>query len=196
MSTARLWRLQLDELIDLACRTTGRNLSYTEWDQYFRGEQYRATCPDIPIHHSVITNLIGQGKELAQQGKIEEAIAAYEKARTFDPTLNISAQPWNTLCWNGSLLGYAAEVMNICEQAVELAPEHGGIRDSRGLARALMGDIEGAIEDFRAFVDWMEEEGYREMYKEEISQRQRWIDALRAGENPFTPEVLEKLRRY
>jgi WD40 repeat protein len=49
-STARLWMLQLDELIDLACRTTGRNLSPAEWNQYFQGEEYRQTCPDLPLH--------------------------------------------------------------------------------------------------------------------------------------------------
>jgi len=87
------------------------------------------------------------------------------------------------------LWGYAAEVMNACEQAVALAPEDGDIRDSRGLARVLTGDIEGAIEDFQAFVDWTDDE-------EAKSQRQRWIEALRAGgENPFTPELLEELRK-
>jgi len=29
-NTARLWNLRLDELINLACRTTGRNLTQTE----------------------------------------------------------------------------------------------------------------------------------------------------------------------
>jgi regulator of sirC expression with transglutaminase-like and TPR domain len=79
--------------------------------------------------------------------------------------------------------------MEACEQAVAFDPEDGGIRDSRGLARALTGAIEEAIEDFQAFVDWTDDE-------EKKVQRQRWIDGLRAGKNPFTPEVLEKLRRY
>ena len=48
----RLWTLRLDELIDLACRTAGRNLSRDEWALYFPGEEYRQTCPDLPIHWS------------------------------------------------------------------------------------------------------------------------------------------------
>jgi hypothetical protein len=47
--TARLWLLQVDELIDLACRTAGRNLTRREWMQYFPGEPYRPTCPDLPV---------------------------------------------------------------------------------------------------------------------------------------------------
>jgi len=52
-NTARLWTLWLDELIEIACRTAGRNLTGDEWEQYFRGEEYRQTCPDLPAHWSV-----------------------------------------------------------------------------------------------------------------------------------------------
>ncbi len=36
--TARLWRLRVEDLLALACRTAGRNLSYVEWEQYFQGD--------------------------------------------------------------------------------------------------------------------------------------------------------------
>ncbi|MDA0245344.1 MAG: AAA family ATPase [Chloroflexi bacterium] len=41
-----VWSLQLEELVDLACRTAGRNLSNSreEWQRYFAGEVYRPTC--------------------------------------------------------------------------------------------------------------------------------------------------------
>ena len=78
--------------------------------------------------------------------------------------------------------------MTACEQAVALAPDNGDIRDSRGLARALTGDVAGAIADFQTYVAWTSDEQLR-------AQRQGWIEALRRGENPFTPEVLEALRR-
>jgi hypothetical protein len=57
---------------------------------------------------------------------------------------------------------------------VELEPENGGWRDSRELTRALIGNIEGAIENFQSFIALINNE-------EEKLQRQRWIDALRAG---------------
>jgi WD40 repeat protein len=44
----RIWPLRLDELVDLACRTAGRNLTDAEREQYFGDEPYRKTCPDLP----------------------------------------------------------------------------------------------------------------------------------------------------
>ncbi len=61
----------------------------------------------------------------------------------------------------------------------------------RGLARALNDDIDGAIKDFQAIVDWTDWTGAEELKLE----YQRWLDVLHAGENPFTPEELERLRR-
>ncbi len=37
--------LRLDELLDLACRMAGRNLTRDEWAQFLPGEEYRKTCP-------------------------------------------------------------------------------------------------------------------------------------------------------
>ena len=130
-----------------------------------------------------------EGERLARGGEVEKAIALYQEAQKLDPSLKISATSWNDLCWYGSLHDYAAEVMFSCEKAVTLAPEDGGIRDSRGLARALTGNTQGAIEDFQAFVDWTDNNKKR-------LQRQRWIDALRAGENPFTEEEIKSLCGY
>ncbi len=82
----------------------------------------------------------------------------------------------------------AADVMTACEQAVARAPAaHGFFRGARGVARALTDDFEGAIADFEAFVAWTTSDRARD-------QRQEWIDALGAGENPFTPELLELVR--
>ncbi len=129
-----------------------------------------------------------EGEHLARDGRIPDAMAAYAQARTFDPALMISAWSWNTLCWYGSLWGYAADVMTACEQAVARAPAaHGFFRGAHGVARALTGDGEGAIADLEAYVAWTTSGRARR-------QRREWIDALRAGENPFTPELLESLR--
>ncbi|MUG93136.1 hypothetical protein F7734_12090 [Scytonema sp. UIC 10036] len=42
----RLWRINFDDLIAVACRTAGRNLTQQEWQQAFSNEPYRKTCPD------------------------------------------------------------------------------------------------------------------------------------------------------
>lgn len=86
--TARRWKLRLDELLALACYTSGRNFSYTEWDQYFRGEEYRIPCPDLPVHPSVIIT----ARDLAKSGEINGAISIFQRAVEldsrveFDPT--------------------------------------------------------------------------------------------------------------
>ena len=138
------------------------------------------------------------GMLLARGGNIEQAISAYAEAQKLNPTIRIPANAWNTLCWNGSLRGHAAEVINYCEKAVELEPENGHWQDSRGLARVLTGNTEGAIEDFQAFIDRIDNtepqtDADKVKFNKWKQQRQGWIDALRAGENPFTEEVLKSL---
>ena len=151
--------------------------------------------------------LLEKGEKLVEDARIKEAIAAYTKAQKLQPEVEISANSWNRLCRRGSLLGYATDVMYACEKAVIRTPDIKYIRDSRGIAmaligntaiedfqafdsrgiaRALTGNTNGAIEDFQAFIAQTKD-------KEEKSQRQRWIDALRAGKKPFTEEELKKL---
>jgi WD40 repeat protein len=130
--------------------------------------------------------LVTKGENLLTKGNVKEAIAAYTEAQKLDPKVKISAYSWNSLCRDGSLRGYAVNVMFACEKAVALAPEDGDIRDSRGLARALTSNKTGAIEDFQVYINQTED-------KESKSQRQRWINALRAGKNPFTPEEIKSL---
>jgi WD40 repeat protein/energy-coupling factor transporter ATP-binding protein EcfA2 len=44
----RRWELKLDQLLKLACRTVGRNLTEKEWKEYFQREPYRENepCPE------------------------------------------------------------------------------------------------------------------------------------------------------
>ena len=97
----------------------------------------------------------------------------------------------NAVCWLGSVHGYAAVVMPACERAVELGPGDGVYRDSRGLARALTGDPRGALEDFRAFVEWSRTTAALEEFR---PKRERFIAELEAGRNPFDAATLEDLR--
>lgn len=47
-STARLWPLKLGDFLDFARLVAVRNLSLQEWEQYFPGQSYRKTFPDLP----------------------------------------------------------------------------------------------------------------------------------------------------
>jgi WD40 repeat protein/tetratricopeptide (TPR) repeat protein len=125
-----------------------------------------------------------------KEKKFKDALAAYTEARKLDPTVEIYISDWDTLCRNGSLHGAAAEVLDACEHAVngaESEADKAYFRDSRGMARALTGNVAGAIEDFQAFVAQTTDEKAK-------AQRQQWIEALQKGENPFTSEVLDGLK--
>ena len=89
------------------------------------------------------------------------------------------------------MYGYAADVLYAGKKAVEIEPDNGIYQDTRGLARALTGDITGAIEDFKAVVD----SEYFNNREELKKKRQGWLDMLLRGDNPFTPEEIEKLRQ-
>jgi WD40 repeat protein len=127
----------------------------------------------------------------------EEAAKAYSEAvsrvRKLDPDRGLPAEAWNDLCRYGSLGGHAGEdaVKSACEKAVALDPENPGIHDSRGLARALTGNVKGAIDDFRFFI-------LQTNYPTLKAQRQGWVDALGSGKKPlevFTPDVIKQLLR-
>ena len=47
-STARLWVLQLDELLTDARRVVGRNFTNEEWEELFPGEPHRNTFEELP----------------------------------------------------------------------------------------------------------------------------------------------------
>lgn len=97
-------------------------------------------------------------------------------------------QTWNKVCWRASLNGFARRAQAACEAAVAPDTTHVSARDSRGLARALSGDIKGAIADF-AYV--VEHSGAGVF----LDKRAAWLEALRAGNNPFTQQLLDELRK-
>lgn len=139
--------------------------------------------------------LAATGERLARQGRIPEALVAFARARELDPALQAPAAAWNALCWNGSLRGHAAEVLDACEHAVASAPENGRFRTSRGVAKAMVQRGGEAIADFEAFLAWEEaEQGHRmgwerrQWLQAQRARHEKWIADLRAGRNPFTPE--------
>lgn len=44
-----LWSMRLQELVEAACRTAGRNLNAEEWKKYFSGQEPRETCPELSV---------------------------------------------------------------------------------------------------------------------------------------------------
>jgi tetratricopeptide (TPR) repeat protein len=146
-------------------------------------EQYKQ--PEMAVRYLAAIEKFKEGESLANMGKIDEAIALFKESQNLDSNVE-QARSWNTLCRFGALQGRAAEVLFACETAVSLEPKNGDYKDSRGLARALTGNTEGAIEDFQAFLDSTDDNSAQFWRKE-------WIYYLRNDKNPFTEQELQRL---
>jgi len=172
-----------------ACQTVARNLTWPEWQQFLPDQPYQPTCPDVPLQ---LNALLEQADTYAQAGMSEQAAATYRQVLELTvPTK--AGKINNNLCWLGSLNQQAEVVMPACDQAVALAPAEweGLYRDSRGVARALVGDYEGAIEDFEFFMQWTRQyNGYDQLR----IKRHAWLRLLREGQNPFDAATLDMLR--
>ena len=99
----------------------------------------------------------------------------------------------NNLCWYLSLGGRAAEGLPYCERVLSIDPDYHLAYDSRGLAYALLGKSEKAVEDFTMFLDWLQTQPSN-IYDRYGPRRKRWIESLSKGENPFDEAELLALR--
>jgi WD40 repeat protein len=99
----------------------------------------------------------------------------------------------NNVCWQGSVDGFADVVLPAGDKAVEVAKEEqkAFYRDARGLARALTGKKQEAIEDFSVFIAWAE--SYN-LYEDDVGMRREWIKEMEDNKDPFTDETLRALR--
>ena len=147
--------------------------------------------PEKEAHHFAAQSLVTKGSRIVRQGQVKEALDAFAKAQELDPDLEISPYSWNDLCWDGSLYGYAADVVFACEKALEIDGKNGFFYDSSGLARALTGDYEGAIEDFESALKWVKK-GSRN--KEWFLKRKKWIGELKYNRDPFNEATLKTLQ--
>lgn len=161
---------------------------------YYQQKEYDLAIADytraIDFSPEFTLAYYNRGNAFYYQGKYELAIDDFNKAIDLNPQFTSA---YNNLCWLGSLIGQATNVLKHCEQAVQLASpsERPRYSDARGLARALTGDYQGAIDDFTVFIDWTKENGYYESYG---AKRAKWILELEKGQSPFDTQTLEELK--
>lgn len=74
-----LWPLDTAQLNALACRTAGRNLRQSEWEQYLFNPDYEVTCPDYPPDATAVPSLLEQAQELVRDGDISDAEILYSQ---------------------------------------------------------------------------------------------------------------------
>jgi WD40 repeat protein len=182
--TISLWTLSIPSLLFRACQIARRNLTDTEWKRFFGDEPFRVTCPTATDNEADALALTGD--HVGAERLFEQALGAALQAN--------EPEGANEVCWLGSTDGFAMTVKPACERAVELAPEGMNYRDSRGLARALTGDKDGAIEDFIAVVENLKRLDLRGYGQAILHRREGWIAALKEGHNPFDERLLNELR--
>lgn len=161
--TIRFWTLDLARIMAQSCRVAGRNFSHTEWTKFFPNSEYRRTCPDLPIHPS----LIDAGREMAAAGNLEEAEAHFEKLLQIDPSLDLVPRQEVDQAYVQGLLddGRArynerayAEARETFSQAIDYNGEHGYEPAYlpyfwRGRAFAQMGEWEEASQDLTQAIE-------------------------------------------
>jgi TonB family protein len=156
-----------------------------------------ASTVEMPVTFAVADTILDslaaaaameRAEQAAKTGDFVTATAAFNEARRLDMRLVESPAIWWTLCWYGSLWGYAENVISTCDRLVAMDPAGVRGRDARGIARALTGNFRGAIADFEVVVGSSASPRLRD-------QRSTWIAELRAGRNPVTPELIADLRR-
>jgi tetratricopeptide (TPR) repeat protein len=149
-------------------------------------EQALALDPELPeayLNRAFVR--FGQGLPVAEvRPDVEQALALRPGY----------ASAYNLLCWGYALEQAVDTALPFCEQAVAAAPNEPLFRDSRGVALVLRGDYPAASADFEAYVAWLETEQPGFDWERDLRRRRAWIEALKRGQSPFRPELLETLR--
>jgi tetratricopeptide (TPR) repeat protein len=115
-----------------------------------------------------------------QTEKYQELLGAldrFKQARKLDPKARVNAMRANELCWAAVKHNYAKQALEVCDAAVQSDADSWMARDSRGVARVLVGDTNGAIGDFEFYVQKSDR-------TDSVEQRKRWIANLKSGWRP------------
>jgi hypothetical protein len=198
-----LWDINTTSWATSACSIANQNFTLSEWQQ-FVGENtpYQRVCTSLPSDASVTQDELKQAHINVLAGHMEDARLLYKRAAQEAAQLD-DADLANNVCWSASTDQFAGEALPACELAILLNPYYGHYYDSRGVARALAGNRQGAIKDFNFYVEWATEEylnspgvdpSIQAQYKQLIAERTAWIRQLEAGHNPFETKVLRYLR--
>jgi tetratricopeptide (TPR) repeat protein/transcriptional regulator with XRE-family HTH domain len=121
-------------------------------------------------------------------GNILETLDILEQAEDLDPE---AVYIQDALCRYFSLVENPQEAIAHCDSAVAADPS-GKRRGNRGIALAMLGRTEEAIEDFQLFLEYLIEND-ADGFAQFAASRQGWIETLKGGHDPFNEGVLMDL---
>jgi tetratricopeptide (TPR) repeat protein len=135
------------------------------------------------------TTVLEQAGKLHDTGFYEDSIEKFYLAKDLDPNIIAVFEDPNVLgnlCADLSLFGDPGDAQEVCDNAVSADPTNGVIRDRRGINRALLGNLQGATEDFEIAVRW-----YAGQNNDNLVQiRKDWIGQLQSGNNPLADKYV------
>jgi hypothetical protein len=70
----------------------------------------------------------------------------------------------------------------------------GSIRDARAIVLARLGRFDEAADDLALYLEWIRSYPTQTYERNRGPQIEAWIEALRAGQNPFDASVIAGLR--
>ena len=185
------WNVDLHSWRTIACEVAGRSLRPDERAHHLAGVASRPwrlafeeTCAQDALRRADAAALA----DVPQRARAAFREAVAVAARTDDAWIN------NEVCWYGSIDGFAATVLPACDRTVQLAvgETEWQVRDSRGVALAVTGQLARAQEDFELYEKWAADKDYLAPL---LAKRRRWITQLKGGQNPFAdPAELRALR--
>lgn len=143
---------------------------------------------------------LSKGIECLIMGNINKALEIYNavdsRIRQRYGDRYISANILNKICWLSCLHGFCNyEIVRIGHRAVRLKSDRGNYHDTLGVALAMCnhkGNKNEAIEHFKFALKSPDFKSIPTYIKE---RRERWINELTNGNNPFTIEELQTLLR-
>lgn len=100
----------------------------------------------------------------------------------------------NALCWGYGVNGDPTAALPYCDAAVA-ADATGASLDSRAVTLAQLGRYAEAAADLRDYLAWVRATHPTLYAKYRGPQVEDWLAQLERGENPFTPALLEALRK-
>jgi WD40 repeat protein len=134
---------------------------------------------------AAIEDLVQTSELLLTLGMTKPLLDLANRGKEVNANFNLSPSTLNDLCWYGSLLGSAKDVLFACERAVNQSSGDPRFRDSRGVALALTGKPKEAIPDFEAYAMVLSDPNRKR-------SREEWILLIQHDKMPFTSQ--ERMR--
>jgi WD40 repeat protein len=185
-----VWDHRLADWRDRACHIVPHNLDLGAINTYTLGKLQ--VCPNLPVDQSVVRTELTRAQERLNRADSAGATAAYRQAATWVSADNFDdAELSDQVCLHGTVSQHPADVLPACDHALALQPDAGDYLAHRGVAHALLGDNATAGRELQSFVDSASASGLFEATV--IDEWQGWIRQLRSGQNPFTPQLLDRI---